>query len=198
MQNTIWQDKLEPGETIECEFTLGDSYLKKSLIMYTITGVLSLLIFIGFIMLPASLFYFLFYAKRANHYAFTNKRILILKGWLSTHLTSIDYEKITDIHIKQGYFEKRFYKTGSMLIETAGSASHLVLNHVEDPYGLKKELDTIRSRRIGHSVSNNSETSIKPQQSSNYKEIEELADLKDKGIISQHEFDTKKKQLLGL
>ena len=29
-------------------------------------------------------------------------------------------------------------------------------------------------------------------------QLEELADLKDKGIITQEEFDTKKKQILGI
>lgn len=198
MKNIVWQNKLEDGETIEREFTFGASYLKYNLIIWIVVGVICLLGFIGFIILPIALFYFLFYARRANQYAFTNKRVLIMRGWLSTNLTSIDYEKITDIHIKQGFMEKLLYKTGSMHLETAGNASQLALNHLEDPYGLKKELDTIRSKRAEHNTSNKPDTLTSPQQTSNYKELHELADLKDKGIISQKEFDAKKKQLLGL
>ncbi|OGH29542.1 MAG: hypothetical protein A3F30_02465 [Candidatus Levybacteria bacterium RIFCSPHIGHO2_12_FULL_37_12] len=172
--------------------------MKWGLIFWIVIGVISLFFFIGFIILPLTLFYFLFYVKRANQYAFTNKRVLVMRGWLTTHLTSIDYEKITDIHIKQGFIEKILYKTGSMHLETAGNASQLVLKHLEDPYGLKKELDTIKSKRTEHNTNNKSDTLTNPQQTPNYKELHELADLKDKGIISQKEFDTKKKQLLGL
>jgi len=94
--------------------------------------------------------------------------------------------------------EKLLYKTGSMHLETAGNANQLVLKHLEDPYGLKKELDTIRSKRTEHNNRNKSDTLTIPQQTSSYIELQELSDLKDKGIFSQKEFDAKKKQILGL
>lgn len=191
IQNTVWRNKLEPGEIVEHEFTIGTAYLKFSLIIWIVIGVITSVLLIGFLILPIALFYFLFYAKRANHYLFTDKRVLIMRGWLTTNLTSIDYGKITDIHIRQGFMEKLLYKTGTIFIETAGSASHLVLRNLENPYGLKMELDTIRGKKTKHN--NGAQPKL-----TNYNELKELAELRDKGVITKEDFDSKKKQILKL
>lgn len=68
------------------------------------------------------------------------------KGWLSTHLISIDYDKITDIRISEPILDRLITKTGNLVIETAGTGLHgVVLIHLEKPYEIKKKLDEIRS-----------------------------------------------------
>ncbi len=66
-----------------------------------------------------------------------------------------------------------------------------VLAEVELPrMWAEKAQDFIRNEALGGT----------PEQDSNsgVGDLEKLADLKEKGIISQEEFDTKKKQILGL
>jgi uncharacterized membrane protein YdbT with pleckstrin-like domain len=196
MKTTFGQDKLEPGETIEREFGVGNTYVTYNLILWCAVGVLLFAVGIGVLIFIFSLFYFLYYIKRANQYAFTNKRILIMHGLLSTQLTSIDFGKITDIHIRQGFMEKMLFKTGSLHFETAGVASQLMLKHIEDPYRVKKDLDIIRGRNTQPGSSN--QTNTPPQAPDTYQELQNLATLKDKGIITQEEFDAKKKQILGV
>lgn len=142
----IWDKTLSKGEEIKHSFSIGDRYIKFNLIVW---GIISLpLLFaagLGLLTFPIALFYYAFYMRVSNAYAFTNKRVLIHTGWLSTRSTSIDYSKITDVHVREPFFDKILTKTGDIAINTAGSgAIEVVLRHVEKPYEIKKLLDEMR------------------------------------------------------
>jgi len=110
-----------------------------------ISAFLLLAMGLGIITFLIAYFYYNFYLRRANIYAFTNKRVLIHKGWLSTSLKSIDYDKITDLSVDQGFFERTFYKTGSITINTAGTGlPEVILRHIDQPYEIKKQLEKIK------------------------------------------------------
>jgi uncharacterized membrane protein YdbT with pleckstrin-like domain len=71
--------------------------------------------------------------------------VLIHKGWLSTRLVSVDYDKITDIEVVQPFLEKLIFKTGGLAINTAGTGGReIVLNHIENPFEIKKKLEDIK------------------------------------------------------
>jgi len=142
----IWQKILNENEKVEYEFSIGNRYLKVGLIIWGIISFLFLFAMgFGIITFLIALFYYKFYFKTANAYAFTNKRVLIHKGWLSTHTISVDYSKITDIHIREPFFDRIITHTGNIAIITAGSTiDQIVLLHVEDPYEIKKKLDKLR------------------------------------------------------
>lgn len=151
MQKTnedIWKKVLAKDEVLEKEFTISDRYIKISLITgIIIWGLLSLAGGIGIPFLLIHLFYFLFYIKKANAYAFTNKRVLIHKGWLSTNLVSIDYHKITDIFIKEPFLGRVIFNTGALAIDTAGTSSkEIILKNISEPYELKKILDELKDK----------------------------------------------------
>ena len=164
MPKQIWDKILSPGEEIKFEFGLGKKYMNyiKSvwigagiLILFfglilsgkpsTILRIFSLILILFGIIFIIIGFVWGWYLKRANNFAFTNKRILILRGWLSTQLTSIDYEKITDIKAEQEFFEKIAFNTGTLTIDTAGTNfPEVILTDIENPYEIKKKLDEIR------------------------------------------------------
>jgi uncharacterized membrane protein YdbT with pleckstrin-like domain len=142
----IWQKILNENEKVEYEFSIGNRYIKVGLICW---GILSLpFLFangIGIIIFLIALFYYAFYLKAANAYAFTNKRVLVHKGWLSTHTIRVDYSKITDIHIREPFSDRIITHTGNIAIITAGStADQIVLQHVDSPYEIKKKLDALK------------------------------------------------------
>ena len=106
-------------------------------------GVFTLFIFGLGALFPA--FYYFVYLKRSNAYAFTNKRVLIHRGWLSTNLISVDYVKITNIFISQSFFQKILTKTGTIAIDTAGTGGEeVVLKNINNPYKLKQLLDDLK------------------------------------------------------
>lgn len=196
-ETNFWRKVLSSDETIEKEFGLGKKFIKYSLIFWLIIGVVSLLGGLGgfgLLVILIALFYYLFYIKRAYRYAFTNKRVLAKRGWLSTILISIEYEKITDILVKQNFLDKSF-DVGVLAINTAGTGGHeLVLKNIGEPYRVKQELYEIMEQSKGvykdrkQSGQNNGEIG----------DLEKLAKWKEKGIITQEEFEVKKKRILGL
>ena len=162
----IWNKVLSSGEEIKYEFGISDQYIRMSLIFLGIfsaviliflviaftqgssnkTAEFVLLVLMFAIPILAIYFYNGFYLRRANAYAFTNKRVLVHEGWLSTSLNSIDYGKITEIEINEGFFERTFFKTGSMTITTAAQGLYpVILSHIDQPYEIKKQLEKIKS-----------------------------------------------------
>jgi len=140
-----WENLLSPGEEIKFEFSLGKRYINLSRNFWIIVGIPFLFFYgLGIIFILVGLFW-AWYLRRANNFAFTNKRVLVLKGWLSTRLTSIDYDKITDLKIEQHFFERTIFNAGSLIINTAGTPFHeVILTNIENPYQVKQELDQIK------------------------------------------------------
>ncbi len=144
----IWKKTLNSDEKVEFEFSVGDRYRNFGLIVWGIIS-LPLLFSYGFgvVTFLIALFYYGYYLKVANAYAFTNKRVLIHRGWLSTHTISVDYAKITDVHITEPFFDRIITHTGNTAINTAGTTvDQIVLRHIEAPYEVKKRLDALKDR----------------------------------------------------
>lgn len=152
-QQEVWGKVLGQNEKLEFEFSVSDKYSNFSFIAWSIISIpLLFTAGLGVITFLISLFYFKFYLKRANIYGFTQKRILIHRGWLSTNMISVDYDKITDIRVSESFMEKST-KTGRLKINTSGSGNtEIILDRIESPYEIKKKLDDLidkqhRSRR---------------------------------------------------
>lgn len=150
----IWNKVLAQGEEVKYEFSIGQKYL--NLFMWLVGGFFGFCglinIFISapmgivfFVISGIAIFYYKVYVPKSNAYAFTNKRVMIHKGWLSTAVTSINYDKITDIVVSEAFFDRIWSKTGTIKISTAGSnGTEVVLKHIENPYKVKIELDNLR------------------------------------------------------
>lgn len=142
----VWKKVLRDDEKVDYEFSVGSKYRTLGIIISCVLGALFLpAAGLGVIIILGGLFYYGFYLKAANAYAFTNKRVLIHRGWLSTNTTSIEYSKITDTHVQEPFFERLMTKTGNIAINTAGSGSvEIVLKHITAPYDVRKKLDAVR------------------------------------------------------
>jgi uncharacterized membrane protein YdbT with pleckstrin-like domain len=145
----IWTKTLGPNETVKYDFSVGGRYRKIGLIIWCVVGVLCLLTVIGagigILIIAFAAFYYGFYLKAANAYAFTDHRVLVHRGWLSTKLISTDYSKITDVTVHEPFFSRVFFHTGSIEIDTAGTnRTDVLLKNIEHPYEVKKKLDELR------------------------------------------------------
>lgn len=148
----IWKKVLNPDEKKEFEFSIGERYRKFMMIFLTIIIVPLLFIdnatrIVALFAFLSILFYFGFYIKKANAYAFTDKRVLIYRGWIATDIISVDYSKITDIAAEEPFFEKIITNTGNLSINTAGTPQpEIVLKHIDSPYEIKKKLDLLKDK----------------------------------------------------
>lgn len=140
----MWEKVLSPGEEIKYEFGMGKNYLIIRTIFITILGILLLPIG-GFFIILLGLFSY-WYLGIANKFAFTNKRVLIHHGWLSTNLISIDYDKITDVVVYEPFLKRVIYGIGDLSIRTA-STEHAILDRVDKPYEVKKTLDSLKGNK---------------------------------------------------
>ena len=154
----IWQEILSSGEVIKKEFTVGEKYRKQMSVLYGVMlspfliwsivrfvngGVISGIILLLIYLFP--IWRLRFYAPRANIYALTNKRVIVRRGWLSSKTQTVDYKNITDLAVTQGYLEKNWYNTGSILINTAGHVTNQTgLKLIENPHGIKREIEELK------------------------------------------------------
>ena len=138
----LWKKVLSEDERIEYEFSISPRLIYVNLVFWFVVGIATVWIYgVGVAVFFVALVYYGWFLRVANAYAFTNKRVLIYRGWLSTNLTSVDFSRITDIEVNQGFSERIMYNVGTIYINTAGAAAHeVVLTRVQDPYGLKQKL----------------------------------------------------------
>ncbi len=140
---------LAPDEKIVEFFGIGRRYrlafLAGGLVLgLFIMGLASF--FTGLLIILAGGFYFIFLDK-ANLFAFADRRVISRRGWLGSTFKAVDYEKITDIEAEEPFFEKLFFRTGRLKINTAGAPDYeIVFNHVENPYELKTKLELLISK----------------------------------------------------
>lgn len=146
----IWDKVLGEGEEVKHEFSISSRYLTTWFIIWAVIGFFvwigSEAFMSGVIIAGIAAVYLLVYKKKSHAYAFTDRRVVIHVGWLSTKVISIDYDKITDVKIAEPFFDKIISKTGVFQISTAGTGSPPVrFNHIDRPYELKKKLDSLRN-----------------------------------------------------
>ena len=144
-------------------------------------------------LLLLSLFWLLArYAKwHTNNFVLTNERIIHRVGVIATHGREIPLDHINDISCLQGPFE-RIIGAGDVVIESAGEHGQQRIEDLPKPAKVQNEIyrqiDAARNRRSDR-VTGRRELSI-PEQ------IEKLDELRQRGVITQSEFDSKKTELL--
>ena len=111
---------------------------------------------------------------------------LIMLG--SHNVNSLPYSQITGCEIKTTMAEIPLLSKGAATVKVFG----LGQQKIEAPFVILKDAKKAKElidARIGKGNS---------AQSTNVNDLEKLAELKKKGIITQADFDKKKKQILGL
>lgn len=82
--------------------------------------------------------------KRSVKYILTNKRVVVKKGLLKINLTSAPFDKITQIEIDQGLFDKHLFRHGTIRINIAGlDHKEIELDYVDSPLEFKNILERL-------------------------------------------------------
>ena len=133
------------------------------------------------------------------YYAYTNKRIIVRSGCIGVDFRSLDYKDITATSVDVGLLDKRS-KTG-MIFFKSPSAS-IALKYVVGPYELMKEIKGYMNGISPVTPADNAASETLPAQAAEKTEGEKIELLRkykkllDDGIITQEEFEQKKKDLL--
>jgi hypothetical protein len=96
--------------------------------------------------------------------------------------------------VDQGPLQKAL-DYGTVIVVTGNDDERITLVDIENPEGLRTDIMTMMETVASRA---NSTASPAPVAQSPEDEIVKLASLRDQGIITQEDFDLKKKQLLGI
>ena len=132
------------------------------------------------------------YANWATtNFVVTTDRIVYRTGVLAKHSREIPLERVNDIACSQSVFE-RVIGSGDLLIESGGERGQQVITDIARPFRVQNEIYRAMEDAAAHDagrVAGQRMLTI-PEQ------IEKLDELRQRGVISQAEFDVKKSQLL--
>jgi len=121
----------------------------------------------------------------------TTTRLVHRDGIVAKHAKEIPLERITNIESRQSVFE-RMIGAGDLVIESAGKDSREVFSHMPHPGRIQnvvyQQMEANQGRQADR-MAGRHELSV-PEQ------LEKLAELRDRGILTPAEFETKKQQLL--
>ena len=127
---------------------------------------------------------------QTTHFVVTSERLVFRSGILAKHTRDIPLDKINDLASSQTVFE-RMIGAGDLLIESAGERGQETFSDIPRPNAVQQEIyrqmEANQARTMGGGVAR--PPSVTDQ-------IAALADLRDRGAISQAEYEAKKAQLL--
>jgi len=121
-----------------------------------------------------------------TEYVITNERVVYRAGVFSRSGVEIPLESITNVSFRQSLLE-RLIHSGDVVIESAGEDGQSRYENIPDPEGLQsliyqqREIRTVQLGRVGGSVA---------------EELGGLAELRDRGVLSDEEFERQKRRLL--
>ena len=151
-----------------------------------------------------------FVAWATSWFVVTTDRIIHRQGWVAKRSMEIPLEAINDVRFHQGVLE-RMIGAGDLIISSASTFGRQVFNDIRNPEFVQKtiyqqgELNQQRMYQGRQSVpaappaapGPATEAGPAPASPSTAGELERLAGLRDKGVLTEAEFQNQKKKVLG-
>ncbi|GGI09495.1 PH domain-containing protein [Egicoccus halophilus] len=123
-------------------------------------------------------------------YVLTTERIVVRRGMVARTGVEIPLEQVTNVLFSQSVLE-RLLRYGDVVLEAAGSQGRSELHDIPDPEGFQHDVYKARGLRMLHH-----RTGGRPA-ADPVAVLERLADLRERGHLSDEEFETEKQRLLG-
>ncbi|HET9730062.1 MAG TPA: PH domain-containing protein [Acidimicrobiia bacterium] len=138
-----------------------------------------------------------------THFVVTNDRVIYRTGVLAKHGVEIPLERINNINFNQSIWE-RVIGAGDLEIESAGKDGQSLFDDIWHPDGVQQELyrqmEANAKKRAGWTAPPTVVHQAAPAPGapppSIPEQLQQLADLRDRGVISAADFEAKKAQLL--
>jgi len=141
--------------------------------------------------IPLLYFLWKFLSWRKREYVLTDRRVVKQEGVISIHSFDAPLDKINNVFHQQS-FMGRLFKYGDVGLETASEQGTTLFDFISHPLDLKNAI--VRQREL---YAENPKSPGIAAQKTIPQLIDELASLRDRQIISESEFQEKKKALLA-
>jgi uncharacterized membrane protein YdbT with pleckstrin-like domain len=130
--------------------------------------------------------------RQTTEFVVTSDRLIYRSGLFAKHGKEIPLERINDISFNQSVFE-RLIGTGDLSIESAGAQSRETFSDIPKPSQVQNEIyrqmEAVAGRRADRAAGGRRELTLGEQ-------LQQLDDLRQRGVLTQEEFDAKKQQIL--
>ncbi len=129
-------------------------------------------------------------AWATSNFVVTSDRVIHREGFIAKRSMEIPLEKINDVRFHQSVFE-RVIGAGDLILESAGEFGRNVFSNIRNPEHVQ--------RTIYHQGELNQQREMRPRAAgpSATSELERLADLRARGVLTEDEFQTQKRKILG-
>jgi uncharacterized membrane protein YdbT with pleckstrin-like domain len=144
-----------------------------------------------------------------THFVLTTDRLIFRSGVVAKFGREIPLERINDVTFSQSLFE-RLVGVGDLLLESAGEQGQSRFSNIRDPEAVQleiyRQMEANDRRRAGYATTqphpavpaDRTPTPPTPpiRTRSPLDDLERLADLRDRGAITEEEFQRMKRELL--
>ncbi|HEV8373722.1 MAG TPA: PH domain-containing protein [Actinomycetota bacterium] len=133
-----------------------------------------------------------------THLVLTTERLIFRSGVVARFGREIPLERVNDVTVSQSLFE-RLIGTGDLLIEAAGEQGPSRFHNVRDPGAVQVEIYhqmEANGRRRGGFAATQPSAPSPARAASVLDDLERLANLRDRGAVTEEEFQRKKRDLL--
>jgi uncharacterized membrane protein YdbT with pleckstrin-like domain len=142
-----------------------------------------------------------FIAWATSWFVVTSDRVIHREGWIAKRSMEIPLEAINDVRFHQGLLE-RMIGAGDLIISSASEFGRQVFSDIRKPEDVQKTIyhqGELNKERMfqGRSAQPRSAPVSSPASASTTGELERLAELRDRGVLTESEFQTQKKKILG-
>jgi hypothetical protein len=131
-----------------------------------------------------------------RQYLITNRRVIQVSGIVNKSVTDSSLEKVNDVKLTQTFWG-RIFGYGDVEILTASELGTNLFQFLGDPVAFKKVMMDAKNRLSGGMENGGMRFTNVVKERTIPDLIAELDELRIKGIITQEEFQTKKKELLS-
>lgn len=146
--------------------------------------------FLAFCLAPLAYFFYEFLVWKAREYILTDRRVVKQEGLFSISSFDAPLDKINNVFHQQSFLG-RVFRYGEVGLETASEQGTTVFSFLSRPLDFKNSI--VRQRELYRTLSKPQEAIPQPNVP---RLLEDLASLRDRKIITEAEFEEKKKSLL--
>lgn len=165
---------------------------------------------VNWVILGAMVILFIAYPLRkliwwlTSYFVVTSDRLIHREGWIAKHSFEIPLEAINDVRFSQGVFE-RIIGAGTLIVQSASESGREEFKAIRNPEDVQKtiyhqgEMNQQRMFRPAGTmpVAEPPRPPAPPLAPSTVTELERLADLRAKGVLTEAEFQAQKAKILG-
>jgi uncharacterized membrane protein YdbT with pleckstrin-like domain len=150
-------------------------------------GLLGLLLFLAF---PVrSLLAWL-----TSHFVVTSDRVIHRSGWLAKSSMEVPLERINDVKLRQTVFE-RLVGAGDLVIESGGEYGQNRFSDIRKPEDVQKLIFEMSEENQNRMAGGGVARAAGPDDPLD--QLEQLARLRSQGHVTDEEYETQKRRLLG-